>query len=272
MQSKLKRNASLVSAPNKLSPVPTVHLARVAAPAVAPSSAPPPSKSTVGSFGQGHVSVPNGMAKDGRLSSILLNKYADARLESGTDQRPSRLLSLSADPQPATSAPVSILDAQVIDRKRKNIEDLHNFAAVVPSSRPSKPVQQQHNKAQRSVGPNEGVVFNAPKTIEEIRAQKKVKRTETNPGKDKPPASGPAMPAAKVIPEPPAWAGTLNSINATDTSDETKSVVATDANPKATDQHHNSVIEDEEIDDFDIDIVDDDDDFEAQMRALEEAL
>ncbi|KAH7622050.1 hypothetical protein Ndes2526B_g02874 [Nannochloris sp. 'desiccata'] len=263
-QTKLKTNLFSEGASNP-DLVPIAYAASVTAP-VLPVRALPPAKCDVMPSVQGHVSAPNGLAKPVRPSIRPLQECMHAHLEAGAGQRPSKLLGRAAEPPPATNDPLGIQNVLAKDRKRKDTEDFRNFnAGMGPSNQPSKPILQ-HKKVQPPAGPIEDTVFNAPKTIEEIRAQKKVK-TETKPMKTEVSAAAPSAPVAKVIDKPPVSARTSRE-KSDNSGFEIKSALNTDQEPLEPQLANNEVIEDFDID---VDVIDDDD-FEAQMRALEDAL
>jgi hypothetical protein len=143
-----------------------------------------------------------------------------------------------------------------MDRKRKDVQDSSNDNARAPHSEPSKPkpALQPTRKVQPPAAPVEDAIFSAPKTIEEIRAQKKAK-TETKSLKTKPPAR-----KAQIPTKAPASTRAVKENNG-----ESKPVVNTEQELPEQDV---ATVEEEDIGDFDVD----DDDFEAQMRALEDAL
>jgi hypothetical protein len=255
-QTKLKRDLFSEGASNNLSLAPTAYAA-IVAPPVLPVRALPPVSCTVMPSVQDHVSVPNGTSKPVRPSILPMRKSMHAHVETGAGQRPSKL---GKGAEPATNL-LGIHYAQAKDRKRRDIEDCHNDNAVlVPPNQVSKRVLQ-HKKVQL---PSEGTVFNAPKTIEEIRAQKKAK-TVTKPVKRKLSASSFAAPVAEVLDKLPVSARTTRERSEA-SGGEIKSAANTAQAPLEP-----QLAENGDIEDFDVDVVDDDD-FEAQMRALEDAL
>lgn len=200
---------------------PTSGVVAVAAPAPPSHALPPAKASSARPSVPGHVAVPNAKATDVQPSTDQL-KIMHVPLDVKPGQRPSNLAGgikiLSAEPRPATCNPDDIRLLQTTQRKRKEQEDCINDNAGIPSLQPP---TSQNKKVQRPAAVVEDVVFNAPKTIEEIRAEKKVKNSKAINTNEEPP--GQSVPT----------------------------------------------VEDEDID-FDVDGVDDD--FEAQMRALEDAL
>jgi len=262
-QTKLKPDLSSEDASNNPSFAPTAHTTTVAAP-VLPVRALSPANCTVMPFAQDNVSLPNCIPKPVGTSIVPIKKSVHAQIEAGAGQpQASKLLGRAAEPPPATNFPLGIQYVQTKDRKRKDIEDCRNSGAVMmPPNQVSKRVLQ-HKKVQL---PSEDTVFNAPKTIEEIRAQKKMKAV-AKPVKGKLSAVSSAAPVAKVIDKLPVSGRTLKEKSEA-SGGEIKSAVNTAEAPLEPQPAENGDTEDFEID---VDAIDDDD-FEAQMRALEDAL
>ena len=243
MQAKLKPNVLSETTLKGPSLPPT--LATVAAPASHIHTVAPVKSNALAPSAQGHVSTPNGNLINVRPSPAVLNNSTHRVVGRKNVQLPNPSGVLSADPQPQLSNFNNIQSSQLPYRKRKDQDECGNNNPGTSSRQPPKPVPQRPN-VQCPVAAVDDVVFNAPKTIEEIRAQKKIK-TENIVEKKSTPVTGTGAPAARMKPKLAASAKAL---------------------PPG---ESGAIIEVEDIDDFDVDGVDDDD-FEAQMRALEDAL